>query len=171
MPWQQAWIAGGGILVCLIVSGLIQVLLLFDVVKDWRLSFPLFWLAFWAFLNPTGYLIIGGIRPFGDVLSLISAGVLTQELSLLIGLSVFFATFFSLSRTLIRQLLRERIAQRIGELRFSLALFWAIIPVVTAITCLGMRLPLHYSIIFTALGLIPVLVAVLLPTFLRKKYV
>jgi len=169
MVWQRAWIAGGGILVCLIVSGLIQVLLLFDVVKDWRLSFPLFWLAFWAFLNPTGYLIIGGIRPFGDVLSLISAGVFTQELLLLIGLSVFFAAFVSLSRILMTQLSREGVAQGTGELRFSLALFWAIIPVVTVITCFGMRLPLHYSIVFTALGLIPIPVAALLPNFLLRN--
>jgi len=78
MPWEQTWIAGGGILVCFIVSRILQELLLFNIIKDWRLSTPLLWLVFWTFLNPTGYLIIDGVRPFGDVASLIEDGVLTQ---------------------------------------------------------------------------------------------
>ena len=79
LPWQHTWIAGGGILVCLIVSGMLQTLLLFNIVKDWRLSTLLLWLALWTFLNPTGYLIIGGISPFGDVAALINDGVLLNN--------------------------------------------------------------------------------------------
>jgi hypothetical protein len=103
------------------------------------------------------------------VLSLISAGVLTHELSVFVGTSALIVSIFSLSRILMTQLPREGIVQTIGGLRFSLALFWAIVPVVTAITCLGMRLPLDQSMVFIAIGLIPIPVATLLPTFLRKK--
>jgi len=168
-PWQQTWIAGGGILVCFIVSGILQVLLLFNVVKDWRLSTPLLWLAFWTFLNPTGYLIIGGVKPFGDVASLIADGVLTQQLSLLIGLIVFFAAFLSLSKILITQLTIKSIVKNIKELRLSLALFWATIPIVTTITCLGMRLPIPYLQIFTILSLVPLPAAVFAPNFLQPN--
>lgn len=44
--WQMPWIHGGGILVCLIVSGILQTLLLFGIVKDQRSSASLLWLSF-----------------------------------------------------------------------------------------------------------------------------
>jgi hypothetical protein len=169
MRWQQTWIAGGGILVSIIVSSVLQTLLLFCVIKDWRSSTLLFWLAFWTFLNPTGYLIIGGVKPFGDVASLIAAGALTQELSLLVGLILFVAVFLSLSKILITQLSMTNVVENIDGLRLSLALFWAIIPVITMITCLGMRLQILYFQIFTALSLIPPLLAILVPNFLRSN--
>lgn len=75
--WQMPWIDGGGILICLIVSFVLQTLLLLGIVRDWRFLTPLFWLSFWTFLNPTGYLIMGGIKPFGDIAALIREGVLT----------------------------------------------------------------------------------------------
>jgi hypothetical protein len=169
MPWQQRWIVGGGILVCFIVSGILQSLLLFNIVKDWRLSTPLLWLAFWTFLNPTGYLIIGGVKPFGDVASLIADGVLTQQLSLLIGVIVFFVAFLSLSKILITQLTTKSIVKSIKELRLSLALFWAIIPIVTTITCLAMKLPTPYLQIFTILSLLPLPAAVFAPNLVQPN--
>ncbi|MDO8125234.1 MAG: hypothetical protein Q6364_12755 [Candidatus Hermodarchaeota archaeon] len=169
MRWQHSWIAGGGILVSIIVSGALQALLLFNVIKDWRSSTPLLWLAFWTFLNPTGYLIIGGVRPFGDVASLIAAGVLTQELSLLVGLILFVASFLSLSKLLITQLSITNVIESVDGLRLSLALFWAIIPVITMVTCLGMRLQILYFQVFSVLSLVPPLLAMLVPNFLRSN--
>ena len=169
MRWQQTWIAGGGILVSIIVSGVLQALLLFNVIKDWRLSTPLLWLAFWTFLNPTGYLIIGGVRPFGDVASLIVAGVRTQELSFLVGLILFVAAFLSLSKILIAQLSITNVVESFNGLRLSLALFWAMIPVITMVTCLGMRLQIFYFQVFTALSLVPPLLAMFVPNFLRSN--
>lgn len=168
MRWQQIWIAGGGILVCLTVSVILQTLLL-SLIKEWRTSIVLFWLAFWTFLNPAGYLIIGGVRPFGDVASLIAAGVLTRELSLLVGSLLFVAAFLSLSKILITQLTIANIVESVNGLRLSLTLFWAIIPVVTMITCLGMRLQIFYFQVFTALSLVPPLVAMLMPNFLQSN--
>ena len=169
LRWQHTWIAGGGILVSIIVSGVIQTILLFNVIKDWRSSTPLLWLAFWTFLNPTGYLIIGGVRPFGDVASLIAAGVLTQELSLLVGLILFVASFLSLSKLLITQLSITNVIESVDGLRLSLALFWAIIPVITMVTCLGMRLQILYFQVFSVLSLVPPLLAMLVPNFLRSN--
>ena len=96
--WQLTWIQGGGILMCLSVSFLLQILLLVGKVKDWRLMTFLFWLSFWAFINPAGYLILGGIRPFGDVESLIYYGVLSPSMSIVIGLVIFLISFLSLSK-------------------------------------------------------------------------
>jgi len=168
-PWQGIWIAGGGILVCFIVSGILQASLLFNLVKDWRISATFLWLAFWTFINPTGYLIIGGVKLFGDVASLIADGVLTQQLSLLTGLIVFFAAFLSLSKILITQLTAKNIVKSIRQLRLSLAIFWLTIPIVTAITCLGMQLPLSYLQIFTILSLLPLPAAAFIPNLLKPN--
>jgi len=133
LRWQHTWIAGGGILVSIIVSGVIQTILLFNVIKEWRSSTLLLWLAFWTFLNPTGYLIIGGVKPFGDVASLIEAGVLNQELSLLIGLALFVVAFLSLSKILIIQLSITNVVESVNGLRLSLALFWTVVSVANSL--------------------------------------
>jgi hypothetical protein len=169
-PWQQTWIAGGGILFCLIVTGILQFLLLLRFSKDWRLSIPLLWLSFWTFLNPTGYLIIGGVRPFGDIEALIADGVLVQSTSLLIGLLIFLAAFFSLSKVLTNQFIYTRMVKTIKELRIALITFWITIPMATAITCLGMRMsPMHLQI-FTILSLTPLPGATLIPNLLKPCF-
>lgn len=167
--WQLIWIDGGGILICLIVSCMLQTLLLLQITKDWRLSTSLFWLSFWTFLNPTGYLIIGGIRPFGDVAALIAKTALTQTASLLIGVVIFTAAFFSISKILIKLFFNVGIINNVKNLRVSLCLFWLVIPVVTAINALGMRQPLFSLQIFTAMSFIPVIVAFIIPSLLLKK--
>jgi hypothetical protein len=168
--WQMPWIHGGGILVCLIISGMLQAMLLLGIVKDPWLSSSLLWLSFWTFLNPTGYLIIGGIRPFGDVAALIAEGVLTQGGSELMGVVLFLAAFLSLSRVFGDLLFKVGLIRSIPDLRVALILFWLLIPLVTAISCLGMRLPFFYLIIFTALSLLPVVAALILPSILLQNH-
>lgn len=162
--WQLVWIDGGGILVCLVVSFVLQGLLLLKVIRDWRLSTSLLWLSFWTFLNPSGYLIVGGIRPFGDVGALIAKGALTQATSLLLGVMVFTAAFFLISKILMDLLFELEFIRNSRELRISLSLFWLVIPVATALSCLGMRLPLLDLQIFTVISLIPVLASFVLPS-------
>ncbi len=142
--WQMSWIDGGGILVCLIVSCVLQISLLLGIVRDWRFSSPLFWLSFWTFLNPTGYLIMGGIRPFGDVAALIGEGVLTQGTSIAMGLIIFLAAFFSLSKIFRDMFLKVGIIRKIRDLQISLSLFWLLIPLTTAMTLIGLKQPLFY---------------------------
>lgn len=166
--WQTIWIVGGGILVCLVVSWALQILLLLGAVKDWRLSSLILWLSFWSFLNGTGYLIIGGVNPFGDVRDLILKGILAQETSLLMGGAIFTGSFFSISRTLLNSLRNIGLIKDLGDIRIALCLFWLTVPATTAISCLGIRQPLPYLGVFTALSFIPVLVAIIAPpiTFL-----
>lgn len=169
-PWQLVWIAGGGILVCLLVSCVIQALVLLRIVKHWPLSTLLLWLSFWTSLNPTGYLIISGIRPFGDVAALIAENVLTQGTSLAIGLLIFAVAFFSLSKILVDLLLSLDLARGAKELRFSVSLFWLVVPMITAVYCLGTRQPLLYLQIFAGLSFAPVLVSfTVLPVLVKES--
>lgn len=150
-PWQGVWIAGGGILICLIISYLLQLFLLFRK-SSWPISTSLFWLAFWTFINPVGYLIMGGIKPFGDIANLINRGVLTQEIALALGLSIFFLSFFSLSRILRETLIKTEVIKNVKN---SIVLFWFIIPFITLVNILGYGQPL----ISLPISFIPVLLA------------
>jgi len=163
--WQLPWIDGGGILVCLIVSSVLQALLLLRFVRDWRFSSPLFWLSFWTFLNSSGYLIMGGIKPYGDVAALIIEGVLVRESSIVIGLIIFLAAFFSLSKILGNLLFNVRMVRDIRDLRISLTIFWLIIPLTTTMTVIGRGQPLF----FLPLSFIPVILAPITPSILHSR--
>jgi hypothetical protein len=153
-PWQEVLVDGGGILMCLVVSFIIQLILLLSFSKrgNWMVSSMLFWLAFWTFINPAGYLVVGGINPFGDVANLISAGVMTQELAFILGLLIFLASFFSLS-IILRNVLRKAGVNE--DARWSIVLFWLIVPLLTLVSVVGQGRPLLIAI----LGFIPVLAA------------
>ncbi|MFQ6106792.1 MAG: hypothetical protein ACE5QF_04300 [Thermoplasmata archaeon] len=153
-PWQEAWIHGGGILVCLLVSTIVQLLLLLRVLRDWRLTVPLLWLGFWTFLNPAGYLIMGGIGPFGDIQDLVNDGVLTRGLSLALGLAVLLPAFLALSKALRDILLGLGVVRDTGELRISLALFWLLLPLSTAAALAGLGI-LGKGLPFLAVSFLP----------------
>jgi len=151
-PWQEVLVNGGGILMCLIVSFILQLILLLSVSKrgNWVVSSMLFWLAFWTFINPAGYLVVGGIKPFGDVANLISAGVMTQELALILGLLIFLVNLFTLP-IILRNVLRKAGVNE--DARWSIVLFWLIVPLLTLVSVVGQGRPLLIAL----LGFIPVL--------------
>jgi len=127
---QIAWIYAGGMLACLCVSFLSQALLLMKKKVRWYFTITLFWLAFWTLVNSTGYLIIGGLRPFGDVYALIWLGVLTSHLSLVIGLIIFLIGLVTLSWFLSR-IFSEFFPPR--NVSLGVTLFWLIIPVLVVV--------------------------------------
>jgi len=154
LPWQEVLVCGGGILMCLIVSFILQAILLLSFSKraHWVVLSTLFWLAFWTFINPAGYLVLGGIRPFGDVANLISAGVMTQELAFILGLLIFLVSLFTLS-IILRNVLRKAMVNE--DARWSIVLFWLIVPLLTLFSVIGLSQPLLIAL----LGFIPVLAA------------
>lgn len=152
-PWQRVLVIGGGILMCLIASLVLQAILLRSSKRaNWVVSATLFWLAFWTFINPAGYLVVGGIEPFGDVAGLISAGAMTRELALVLGLLIFLVSLFSLSMILRNVLRKARVNE---DARWSIVLFWLIVPLLTLLSVLGLGLPLLVAL----LGFVPALTA------------
>ncbi len=153
-PWQEVLVDGGGILMCLIVSFILQLILLLSFSKraNWVASSTLFWLAFWTFINPAGYLVVGGIKPFGDIASLISAGVMTKEIAFILGLLIFLVSLFSVS-IILRNVLSKAGVNK--EARWSIVLFWLIVPLLTLFSVVGQGQPLLIAL----LGFIPVLAA------------
>lgn len=152
---QIVWITGGGIFVGLLVSYSIQVFLLWKQIR-WEFSVPLFWLSFWCYLSATGYLIVGGVFPFGDVEELIRLGVLTQPLATIIGATLFAVGFFSLSEILRRRTFTLILKEKT---RWAILTFWFIIPALVGLTMAGREM---FHFLLVPFSFIPILLSYLL---------
>jgi hypothetical protein len=151
---QLAWIYAGGILACLSVSFTTQILLLLKKKLQWVINIALFWIAFWTFVNSAGYLIIGGLAPFGDIHELIALGVLTKLLSFILGLTVFGISFVALSWVLRKSLLEIFPAKKPS---LSVAVFWFILP---ALVLAMLANPEHsLQVAYVLLAFIPVVLS------------
>lgn len=158
---QMVWVVGGGILVSAIVSFFIQFVLLWKHLR-WQFSVPLFWLSFWCYINATGYLIVGGVSPFGDVEELIRLGVLTSSFATIVGTALFLVGFVLLSKILCETLttfLEEKTS-------WGILTFWFIIPALVGLTMLGRGM---YHISLISFSLVPILLSYLLEFRIRGK--
>jgi len=144
MDWQRAWIDGSGILVCLLTSYLMQIFLLLRWRLDWRIASALIWLSFWTLASSTGYLIMGGIQPFGDVANLIGRGILTKETSIIYGITSLIIGFIAISIILGRILIMNGLVKSRFGLEKALTTFWLTIPAITTISIIGRGWPLTY---------------------------
>lgn len=151
---QMAWIYGGGILACLFISFLTQASLLVKKGIPWYYALTLFWLAFWTLINSTGYLIIGGLTPFGDIRELMRLEVLTNTLSLMIGFIIFIVGFVALS-WILRKILAEIFPLKKASL--GLVLFWLIIPALFLVILVSLERGLQIA--YFPLTFIPVLLS------------
>ena len=158
---QWAWIYAGGILACLCVSFLAQALLILKKKISWYFAITLFWLAFWTFISSTGYLVIGGLTPFGDVKELIRLRVLTAFLSLVMGFIMFVIGFFALS-WILRRTLTEIFPLKKASL--GVTLFWLIIPVLGAVMLASPER--NFQIAYLPLMFIPSLLSFIIEYFL-----
>jgi hypothetical protein len=158
--WAGAF-QGGGMLACVSAFSLLQALSRTRV-HGWLTSYSLFWLSFWTFLNPAGYLVVGGIRPFGDVHALIGLGVLTPGSALVLGVALFLAGFLLLSTHLRRIVLAEvPVDDSVAWLYVSA--FWLLLLPLAALALLGMGMPLSYAL----LGFAPSALALII-SFLKS---
>lgn len=127
----------------------------------WHFDIALFWLAFWTFVNSTGYLIIGGLTPFGDVHELIMLGVLTSLFSLVIGIIIFVIGFVTLSWSL-RKILIKMFSPRRASL--GVVLFWFIIPMLVMVMLANPERGLQLA--YLPLAFIPTFISFVIEYFL-----
>lgn len=158
---QMAWIYAGGILACLCVAFLTQAFLIVKKKTPWYVALTLFWLAFWTLINSTGYLIIGGLTSFGDIEKLIALGVLTNLISLLIGLIIFAVGFIALSWILRKTLICVFTPRRAS---LGVSLFWLIIPALVLVMLANPERGLQVA--YLPLAFIPALLSFAIEYFL-----
>jgi len=160
---QQALVMSGGIVACLVASFALQAVLSLKRSEYLWLELSLSWLAFWCLMNSTGYLIIGGLAPFGDILWLIGHGFINPILSVVIGIFSFLIGFWLLSSILRRNLARVMPENRV---RLGITVFWFIIPLLVAFTTLGWG-SIRFE--YLAISFIPVLLSWLVENQLKRK--
>ncbi|MFX0097432.1 MAG: hypothetical protein ACFE7E_06705 [Candidatus Hodarchaeota archaeon] len=160
---QLALVMSGGIVACLVVSLALQIVLSLKRSKYLWLESSLFWLAFWCLMNSTGYLIIGGLAPFGDIWWLIGHGFIDPILSVAIGIFFFLIGFWLLSNILRRNLARIMPDNRV---RLGTTIFWFIIPLIVVFTTLGWG-SIRFE--YLAISFIPVLLSWLVESQLKRK--
>lgn len=158
---QRAWISASGILVCLCASFLTQAFLFVKMKIHWRFAITIFWFAFWTLVNSTGYLLIGGLEPFGDVYELIELGVLTSILSLTVGFIMFVTGFVTLSWILRRMLIH---VFPFKKACLGVTLFWLIIPALVVVMLANPERGLQWY--YLPLTFTPTLLSLLMERFL-----
>jgi len=147
---QLAFFYYGGIIFSLAVSFALQLLLFRKGGGNLWLQLSLFWLAFWCLLSATGYLVVGGLSPFGDMMWLISHRFINPIAAILVGTLVFLPCFF-----LLQPILRRNLAKVFTETKARLAVsaFWLSVPIVATLAILGRgTLP---ALVFLPISLIP----------------
>lgn len=160
---QLALVMSGGIVACLTVSFVIQGLLSFRRIKHLWVELSLFWLAFWCLANGSGYLIIGGLTPFGDVWWLIGHGFITPILAIISGTVLFLIGFALLSRILRRNLMNVVEEDRA---KLGVTVFWFMIPVLVILTTLGWG---GVRFDYLAISFVPVFISWIIEYGLERK--
>lgn len=164
-PTQEALVVGGGVLNCLVLSFILQAILLLRP-QPWRYATPMLWLAFWFYLSSTGYLMVGALRPFGDVAQLISMDILTPTSSLALGLALFTVGFISLSTILRRALLT--VVSEVAAGRW-VAFFWLTVPL--ALTAAAFNPQYHASPVLILVGFLPAVVWLLWEKLSKMRHI
>lgn len=158
-----ALVMSGGIVACLVTSFALQIVLSLRRSRYLWLELSIFWLAFWCLMNGTGYLIIGGFSPFGDVAWLIGHGFLDPVFSVVVGVFFFLIGFWLLSSILRRNLARVIPENRVG---LGTTVFWFIVPLLVVFTTLGWG-GIRFD--YLAVSFIPILTSWLIEYQLKRK--
>jgi hypothetical protein len=158
---QLAWIYASGIIVCMVLSFIIQAFLILKGRVWFHFEIALFWLAFWSLLSSSGYLLIGGLAPFGDVKELIELGVLTGMFSVFLGLAAFVISFVVLSAILKRVLVE---VFSLEKAKLGVSLFWLMIPFLAAVMVVSPERNLNLA--YLPLAFVPALISFLMERFI-----
>jgi ubiquinone/menaquinone biosynthesis C-methylase UbiE len=114
-------------------------------------------------MNSAGYLVIGGLSPFGDIYRLINLGVLTRSASLAIGLGLFCCGFVVISLK-IKQILNTRFYQNVEN---SVIAFWSLVPLLTLLAILGN----NFQVIFILPSFLPMILSFFLKTTITSELI
>ena len=152
---SEILIISGGIIVCLSISLLVNILIYFflKIRTLQKLYYAVlihfsFWLGFWAFVNSVGYLLIGALINFGDIRNLSNATGIENWIFIFPGLIFFLILFYFISVNFY-QLFAPFL--RIKE-EFLVSIFWLLIPVIYILFYFNPQINLKISFFF--LGLI-----------------
>ena len=167
---SEVLIISAGILVCFLISILINSLYYFLVYKPISnkiyLLIPIhffFWLGFWTFVNSTGYLIVGGLINYGDIQNLSSTLGIKNWIFTIPGIVIFLILFYLISVNffkLFKPLLEIKN-------RYILPILWILLLIIYFLFYFNPQIDMELSVFIV--GLFVMLIPTLF-TFLTVKY-
>jgi len=150
----KALMASGGIITCLIAAIVSNIIIYYMLRKKelnssgiFILTHIIFWYGFWAFMNSTGYLLVGSLLNFGDIQNIANYAQISHWLFLIPGIIalIFFYYLISINTSLLfKPLLKLKV-------KWILFLFWLLIPFIFVLFSLNPSIELSpnlFTLIF-----------------------
>lgn len=163
----RALMAGGGILTCLIAAVSCHIAIYYIVRKRaikssimFVLLHVLFWYGFWAFMNSTGYLLIGSFLNFGDIRLITIYTGISNWVFLIPGFIALVVCYFLISfnfNSLFKPIIRLKP-------KWRLFIFWLFLPLIFIIFTLNpdIAISLNLFVIILPLMFIPSIISLLI---------
>ena len=166
----KALVASGGIIACLTVAIVCNLIIYFLLKKkDIRsiiifvIYHFIFWYGFWAFMNSTGYLLIGSLLNFGDIQNIIYYTQIPHLFFLVVGIFALVFLYYLISintKAIFKPLLNVK-----GK--WILFIFWLLIPFI--FTLLSLNPSINMSLNLFILILVVMFIPSLISLFISKK--
>ncbi|MFX1379421.1 MAG: hypothetical protein ACFFA4_10045 [Promethearchaeota archaeon] len=164
---SRALTASGGIITCLVAAISSNILIYYLLRKKEIRSNIIFialhiafWYGFWAFMNSTGYLLIGSLLNFGDIRNIANYAQISHFIFLIPGFLalIFFYYIISINFSLLFKPLSNL------RIKWILVIFWLLIPFISIFFSLNasINIPKNLVILLFAIMFIPSIVSLII---------
>jgi len=164
---SRALMASGGILACLI-AGITCNIAIYYVVRKRTIKSStafitlhiLFWYGFWAFMNSTGYLLLGSLLNFGDIRLITIYTNISNLVFLIPGFLALVVLYYLISNNF--NFLFKPFSSL--KTKWKLFIFWLLLPVIFILVSLNPSITISLNLFFIVfpLMLIPSIISFLI---------
>ncbi|MFX1302574.1 MAG: hypothetical protein ACFFBV_13585 [Promethearchaeota archaeon] len=148
---SKALTASGGIITCLIAAISCNITIYFVLRKKkfksnilYIMFHIVFWYGFWAFMNSTGYLLIGSLLNFGDIQNIANYAQISHWIFLIPGFLALILIYYLISINV--GLVFKPILKLKG--RWILFIFWLLIPLIFVLFSLNPSIAISLNLFF-----------------------
>lgn len=164
---SRAFMAGGGIIACLIAGISCQIAIYYVVRKRaiksnivLTILHILFWYGFWAFMNSTGYLLVGSFLNFGDIRLITIYTNISNWVFLIPGFLALLVFYYLISNNF------NYLFKPFSSLKtkWKLFIFWLLLPVIFILVSLNSSITISLNLFFIVfpLMLVPSIISLLI---------
>jgi len=164
---SRALMAGGGILACLIAAISCNIVIYYVVRKRtinssiaYTALHILFWYGFWAFMNSTGYLLVGSLLNFGDIRLITIYINISNWVFLIPGFLALIFFYYLISKNF--NLLFKPFSSL--KTKWKLFIFWLFLPFIFILFSLNPSITISLNLFFIVfpLMLIPSIISLVI---------
>ncbi len=164
---SRALVAGGGIIACLIAAISCHITIYYAVRKKaiksnivFIILHILFWYGFWAFMNATGYLLVGSLLNFGDIRLIAIYTNISNWVFLIPGFLALLIFYYLISKNF--NLLFKPFSSL--KTKWKLFVFWLLLPVIFILVSLNPSITISLNLFFIVFPLmfIPSIISLLI---------